>query len=391
MNKDYKDVYLDNSATTELSIEVIEHMDFVNRNICGNPSSLHKKGFEAEKQLKKAREAVACSLGVKSREIYFTSGGTESNNMAILGYLRANRRKGKHIITSRIEHPSVLEVFRYLESEGYSADYIDVDKNGVILLDMLRDKINDDTSLISIMHVNNETGSIQPVEEIARLRDMHNKNAAFHVDAVQSYGKFRLNPENTGIDLMSMSSHKIHGPKGTGALYIKENVKIQPLILGGGQEYSMRSGTENVPGISGFGIAVEIIHDNIDKNMEKVIGLKRTFIEMLKDNIDDFGIISPDNSSPYILSVFFNNVKAEVLLHHLEEKGIYVSTGSACSSKRDKNKYSHVLQAMGLKPANMEGAIRISFSAQNDNSDIMYTIENLCKIVPKIRKKSSIS
>lgn len=382
----HRDVYLDNSATTRPFNEVADYMDYVNRNIYGNPSSLHAKGLEAEKHLKKAREAIANSLGAKNKEIFFTSGGTEANNMAIIGYLRANRRKGKHVITSRIEHPSVLEVFKYLEKEGYMVDYIDVDKDGVVLLDMLKDKIKDDTSLISIMHVNNETGSIQPVEEIARLRNRYNKETALHVDAVQSYGKFKLNPEKTGIDLMSISSHKIHGPKGVGALYVRENVKMQPLILGGGHEYSMRSGTENVPGISGFGIAAEIVHENIDKNMEKVISLKKTFVEMLKDNIDDFGIISPDNSSPYILSLYFNNIKAEVLLHYLEEKDIYVSTGSACSSRRDKNRYSHVLQAMRLEPASMEGAIRISFSAQNNNSDIVYTIENLCNIIPKLRK-----
>ncbi|NSW92234.1 MAG: cysteine desulfurase [Firmicutes bacterium] len=382
----YREVYLDNSATTRPFDEVIEYMSFINKNIYGNPSSLHTKGLEAEKLLKKARETIASSLNVRSREVYFTSGGTESNNLAIMGYLKANPRKGKHLITTKIEHPSVLEVFNYLEEEGYSVDYIDVDEEGIILLDMLRDKIRDNTSLISIMYVNNETGSIQPIEEIARLRNRGNKDTILHVDAVQAYGKFRIGPEKLGIDLMSISSHKIHGPKGVGALYVGEHVRMQPIILGGGQEFLMRSGTENVPGICGFGLAAEMIHAKLDENLEKVKGLRRTFIEMLKENIEGFSIISPDNSSPYIVNVSFDNLKAEVLLHHLEEKGIFVSTGSACSSH--KSRYSHVLQAMGIKPCNIEGAIRFSFSAENDNKDIIDAIEALSEIIPKIRLKS---
>ena len=381
----HREVYLDNSATTRPFDEVIEYMDFINKKTYGNPSSVHLKGIEAEKELKLAREIIANSLGVNSKQIYFTSGGTESNNMSIFGYLKANLRKGKHIITTKIEHPSVLEVYKYLEKEGYSVDYIDVDENGIVLLEMLENRIKDDTSLISVMHTNNETGAIQPIDEIVKIRNKCNKNTVIHVDAVQAYGKLKLNPKISGIDLLSISAHKIHGPKGVGAIYVNSDVKIQPIIFGGGQESSMRSGTENVAGIGGFGIAAKIMNGNINKNLKKVIDLKTTFIEMLKANFTDYGIISPENSSPYILSIYFSNIKAEVLLHHLEIQGIYVSTGSACSSHKPKNKQSHVLLAMGLKQSAIEGAIRISFSEQNEIEDIKYTIENLKNIISKLR------
>ncbi len=381
----HREVYLDNSATTRPFDEVIEYMDFINKKTYGNPSSVHLKGIEAEKELKLAREIIANSLGVNSKQIYFTSGGTESNNMSIFGYLKANLRKGKHIITTKIEHPSVLEVYKYLEKEGYSVDYIDVDENGIVLLEMLENRIKDDTSLISVMHTNNETGAIQPIDEIVKIRNKCNKNTVIHVDAVQAYGKLKLNPKISGIDLLTISAHKIHGPKGVGAIYVNSDVKIQPIIFGGGQESSMRSGTENVAGIGGFGIAAKIMNGNINKNLKKVIDLKTTFIEMLKANFTDYGIISPENSSPYILSIYFSNIKAEVLLHHLEIQGIYVSTGSACSSHKPKNKQSHVLLAMGLKQSAIEGAIRISFSEQNEIEDIKYTIENLKNIISKLR------
>ncbi len=381
----HREVYLDNSATTRPFDEVIEYMDFINKKTYGNPSSVHLKGIEAEKELKLAREIIANSLDVNSKQIYFTSGGTESNNMSIFGYLKANLRKGKHIITTKIEHPSVLEVYKYLEKEGYSVDYIDVDENGIVLLEMLENRIKDDTSLISVMHTNNETGAIQPIDEIVKIRNKCNKNTVIHVDAVQAYGKLKLNPKISGIDLLTISAHKIHGPKGVGAIYVNSDVKIQPIIFGGGQESSMRSGTENVAGIGGFGIAAKIMNGNINKNLKKVIDLKTTFIEMLKANFTDYGIISPENSSPYILSIYFSNIKAEVLLHHLEIQGIYVSTGSACSSHKPKNKQSHVLLAMGLKQSAIEGAIRISFSEQNEIEDIKYTIENLKNIISKLR------
>lgn len=400
-----KEVYLDNSATTRPYDDVTDYMSLINKDMYGNPSSLHTKGVEAEKLVKKAREAIAQSIDVEPKNIYFTSGGTESNNLAILGYLKANPRKGKHVVTTKIEHPSVLEVFKYLEGEGYKVDYIDVDKHGIILLDMLKEKISDDTSLISVMYVNNETGTIQPIEEIARLRNIRNKGTVLHVDAVQAYGKLKIRPKKSGIDLMTISSHKIHGPKGVGAFYSREGIRIQPVILGGGQESLIRSGTENVPGICGFGLAAEIIHNNIDQNWDKVTKLKEMFTKLLnqygnyideietkaedKDKAEEkekdlykYDIVSPENASPYIVNVSFDSIKAEVLLHHLAEKGIFVSTGSACSSR--KAKYSHVLQAMSVNPSKIEGAIRFSFSAENKEEDVIYAVNALKEIIPKI-------
>lgn len=378
------EVYLDNSATTRPYDDVIKYMSYINKNTYGNPSSLHTKGIESERLVKKARETIAQSIDVEVKDIYFTSGGTESNNLAILGYLKANPRKGKHILTTKIEHPSVLEVFKYLEGEGYKADYIDVNKDGVILPEMLNDRINNDTALISVMYVNNETGAIQPIEEVVRIRNIKNNNAVLHVDAVQAYGKLKINAKKSGIDLMTISSHKIHGPKGIGALYSREGIRIQPIILGGGQESLLRSGTENVPGICGFGLAANIIHNHIDRNWKKVETLKEIFVRLLKESIgaQKYDIISTENSTPYIINVSFYDVKAEVLLHHLGEKGIFVSTGSACSSR--KVKHSHVLQAMNMSPSKIEGAIRFSFSANNKEEDIIDTIHALKEIIPKI-------
>lgn len=379
------EIYFDNSATTRPYDEVIEYMAWVSGNIYGNPSSLHTKGIEAEKLVKKSREIIADSLKADKNEIFFTSGGTESNNLAIRGYLQANRRKGKHIITSTIEHPSVLEVFKHLENTGYKVDYIEVDKKGIVNPDAIKSKITGDTALISIIYVNNETGAIQPIEKIAEIKNSVNRDTAFHVDAVQAYGKLEVYPNKEGIDLMTLSSHKIHGPKGIGALYVNKSIKISPILFGGGQESLLRSGTENVPGICGFGKAVEKIFKNIKDNRSRMQNLKSYFIEMLNHISEEYKIITPDNSSPYILNVSFPQVKAEVLLHHLEEKGIFVSTGSACSSR--KNLYSHVLSAMGLDKQYIEGAIRFSFTAENKEEEVKKTIEALNDILPRIRIK----
>jgi len=380
------EVYLDNSATTRPYDEVIEYMNEINKYMYGNPSSLHTKGIEAEKLVKKARETISESLGVSSREIYFTSGGTESINLAIRGFLEANPRLGNHIITTKIEHPATLEVFRYLEEKGYKVDYIGVDENGVVKLDELEEKINGNTALISVMMVNNETGSIQPVDDIAAIKNARKRDAALHVDAVQAYGKMQVLPYKQGIDMLSVSSHKIHGPKGTGALYVNRSLRIKPIIFGGGQESSLRSGTENVPGICGFGLAVEKTFDKIEENRLKVKKLYDLFCGLLKkEGVEEYKILSPHNGSPYILNISFPNIRAEVLLHHLEEKDIYVSTGSACSSR--KKKLSHVLEAMSLKACDIEGAIRFSFSSFNNEEDIIYTVDALKEILPKIKIK----
>ena len=381
-----REVYLDNSATTRPYDEVIDYISEINRNMYGNPSSLHSKGIESEKLIKKARSAIAESISADPSEIIFTSGGTESNNLAIRGYLSANKRKGSHIITSKIEHPSVLEVFKHMEENGYRVDYINVDRYGNLDTEELKEKISDETALVSILYVNNESGAIQPIEEISGIIKSANKNTVFHVDAVQAYGKILISPKKLGIDMMSLSSHKIHGPKGAGALYVEKSIKIKPIIFGGGQESLLRSGTENVTGICGFGLASEIIFKNIENNYKKVELLRKTVIKELKSNFNDCIINSEDSSIPYILNVAFPYLKSEVLLHHLEEKGIYVSTGSACSSR--KKVHSHVLKAMGLNSQQIDGAIRISFSAMNKEEDIKELIQALKEIVPKITIKS---
>jgi cysteine desulfurase len=380
-----REIYLDNSATTRPYDEVIEYMSEINRNIYGNPSSLHTKGIEAERLVKTARDRIAICLEADMKEIYFTSGGTESNNLAIKGYIDANPRKGRSIITTKVEHPSVMEVFKHLENTGYKVDYIDVDQQGKINLKQLEDKINETTSFISIMLVNNETGAIQPIEEIAAIKNNRNNQAVLHVDAVQAFGKLNVLPKKSGIDLLSVSSHKIHGPKGVGALYASKAIRLKPVLFGGGQESTLRSGTENVPGIAGFGLAAEMTYRQLDEGRKKAVNLKTGFLEKLKDCSFEYRVLSSMESSPFILNISFGGLRSEVLLHHLEERNIFVSTGSACSSR--KNKKSHVLAAMGL-PANIiDGALRFSFSIFNHPEDIADTINALNDIVPRIQTR----
>jgi cysteine desulfurase len=379
----FREIYLDNSATTKPLDEVCDYINHINKEVYGNPSSMHTKGIEAERLIKRARESIARSLGVDSKEVYFTSGGTESNNWAILGFLDANTRRGKHVITTQIEHPSVLEVFKNLETKGYRVDYLKVDNKGMVDLEELRQKITMDTTLISIMYINNEIGAIQPIDEIVKIKNEINKDAVVHIDAVQAYGKIKILPKKLSVGMMSVSSHKIHGPKGVGALYVDRSVKIRPIIFGGGQESQIRSGTENVSGISGFGLAVEKYFESLSERNNKVSGLKKVFIKALSENIDGFTVISGENTSPYILNISFKNVKAEVLLHHLEERNIFVSTGSACSSR--KNIHSHVLKAMGVGSKDIDGSLRFSFSGFNTEEDIIDTVNFIKEILPRIR------
>lgn len=377
-----KEIYLDNSATTRQYDDVTALMADVASNRYGNPSSLHTKGIEAEKLISSARKEIADSMGAEPREIYFTSGGTESNNLAIRGYLEANPRKGRHIITSKAEHPSVLEVYRHLEDQGYSVDYIGVGENGLIDLHELRERFTPDTSLVSLILVNNETGAVQQISEIAAIRDEMNPQAVIHADAVQAYGKIRILPEKSGIGLMSVSSHKIHGPKGVGALYCSRKIRIKPLFYGGGQESLIRSGTENVPGIAGFGLAARMTFEKLDFNYEKAGSLKKSFIEMLAARGIEHRVNSPEDGSPYVINISFADVKAEVLLHHLEQRNIFVSTGSACSSH--KNIRSHVLTAMGVPAAMCDGAIRFSLSGFNTLEEMELTVDALKQIIPAI-------
>lgn len=376
-------IYLDNSATTRPYDEVNDLVYDINKNYYGNPSSLHKLGIEAERRINSARESIAKSLGVESKQIIFTSGGTEANNLAIRGYLEANPRKGRHIITTAIEHPAVLEVCIQLEGSGYKVDYLDVNREGLISLDDLKSKITSETSLISIITVNNETGAIQPIAEAVRIKNSIAPDAVFHTDAVQAYGKVSLAPAKWGIDLMSVSSHKIHGPKGVGALYISKKARLKPIVYGGGQEGQLRSGTENVSGICGFGLAADITFSRMDESGKKVSELRKLLLDKLSHCSFGYKVLSNENGSSYILNISFESLKAEVLLHHLEERGIYVSTGSACSSR--KKKQSHVLTAMGITSSEIDGALRFSFSADNTVEDIHNTVEALQEIIPRIQ------
>ena len=379
------EAYLDNSATTVALPEVRDIVVETMMEDYGNPSSLHKKGMEAEQYVKAAAERIARTLKAKPSEIVFTSGGTESNNMAIIGAARANRRAGKHIITSTIEHASVYNVFGYLEEEGYRVSYIPVDENGHLKEKELEAAIDEETTLVSVMYVNNEVGSVNPIEEIGALIKRKNPKTIFHVDAIQAYGKYRICPKKLGIDLLSVSGHKIHAPKGTGFLYIKDKTKIKPIIYGGGQQKGMRSGTENVPGAAALGEAAMEIYENFDEKIAHMYALKKHFIEEVTkiEGVTINGKTGED-SAPQIVSVTIQGVRSEVMLHSLEEKEIYVSAGSACSS--NKPAPSKTLQGIGLKKADLEGTIRFSFCVNTTEAEIDYAIEQLKEIIPFRRK-----
>jgi cysteine desulfurase len=374
-------VYFDNGATTKPYDEVIEAVADTMRNYFGNPSSAHGIGLKAEKKLKEARERAAKTLNCSPEEIIFTSGGSESNNFLIKGFVTP----GAHIITSVIEHPSVLNTLKELEHNGVKVTYLDVDSNGRISLEDLKKSLTSDTRLVSIMHVNNEFGVVQDLVSIGTLIKEKSPRVKFHVDAVQGYGKLKIDVKKAQIDLLSVSGHKIHGPRGVGFSYIKKGLSPKALISGGGQEKSFRSGTENLPGIAGLVEAADIIHKNLDSNYCTVRALKEYFIERL-GNIKGIKINSPNNEcfTPYILSASFNGVRGEVLLHLLEEKEIYVSTGSACSSKGHGD--SHVLQAIGLKTEEVKGTIRFSFNEFNSKEEVDYTIEVLEKSLKFLRR-----
>ncbi len=378
------EIYLDNCSTTKPRKEVIDEMMDAFNNIYGNPSSLHRLGLKAEKRVEDSRQIIADALKVKPDEIYFTSGATESNNLAINSIINKQSRFGKHIITTSIEHPSVLNVIRKLEDKGYDVTYLKVDRNGIISLEELANSIRGDTILVSIMQVNNEVGSIQPTWKVKKIIKDKNSKALFHVDGVQAFGKIKIQLKNWGIDAFSISGHKLHGPKGIGALYIDNKLKLEPVIYGGEQERGFRSGTENVPGIIGLGKAVELMDKNFEKEQNYVRDLKLYFIERLKE-IDRIRINSPaEHTSPYILNVSFEYVRGEVLLHYLENKGIYVSTTSACSSRGVKK--SRVLKELGLTDIQIEGAIRFCLSYEITKEDIDYTIDVLKASVEEIRQ-----
>lgn len=380
-----RQVYLDNSSTTRVSDNAAKSAFEVMTLYYGNPSSMHRKGIEAEKIIKEAREKIASFLGRTANEIYFTSGGTESNNWAIRGAALSLKRRGNHIITTNIEHPSVLEVFKVLEREGYKVTYLNTDKDGFIDINDLKKALTEDTVLVSIMYVNNEIGSIQPIKEAAEAIKSYNKNILFHVDAVQAFGKIDLVPALAGIDLLSVSGHKIHAPKGIGVLFVRDNVNIEPLIYGGGQEKGLRSGTENVPGIAGLSCAVEEITHNMQEWKIKTESLKKRLKDGILEKIPDVVLNTPEiNSAPHILNTSFIGTRGEILLHALEGKGIFVSTGSACSSH--KGGTSHVLKAVGKSLEEQDSAIRFSLSHFISEDDIDYVIKTLTEEVCEIRK-----
>lgn len=375
------EVYFDNSATTKPYEEAIEAMVLMMSEYYGNPSSAHMLGVKAERKLNEAREIIAATINASKEEIIFTSGGSESNNLLIQGFAKA----GTHVITSSIEHPSVLETFKGLEREGTRVTYLNVDEYGRIDLEQLKSSIEKDTTLVSIMHVNNEIGTVQNIEEIGKIIREKSTRAKFHVDAVQSYGKFKIDINRIKADLLSASSHKIHGPRGAGFAYIRKGLVPRPLIYGGGQEKNMRGGTENLAAVYSFAVAAKMIHNIQKKNYEKVKRLKSYFVKRLqgiegvKVNNEDEGIYTP-----YILNVSFVGIRAEVLLHALEEKGIFVSIGSACSARGEKDSY--VLKAIGIKELYLKGTLRFSFSEYNSEEEVDYTIENLLQILKILRR-----
>lgn len=374
-------VYLDNSATTRQYDEVTKQMKEAMDDFYGNPSSLHSLGLASEKKVRAARQALAKALGAREEEVIFTSGGTESDNMALYGIARAKKREGSKIITSRVEHPAVLEACRVLAKEGFEVEYIGVDEKCRLDMEALKAAIDEKTILISIMAVNNETGTIMPAAEIGKLKG----KAIFHMDAVQGFGKVNL--KNAGADLISVSAHKIHGPKGMGALYVKKGINLPALIVGGGQERHMRSGTENVPAIIGFGAACEIAMDDFDGRVRKMSAARNYLLAGIKDQISDIRINSPEDGAASVLNISFLGTRGEVLLHTLEQEQIFVSTGSACSS--NKKGGSHVLAAMGLSDKEIEGAIRFSFNEFNTIEEMDYVLEKTKTAVARFRRLGS--
>ena len=388
-------IYFDNAATTKMAKEAAAHMQGVNEKIFGNPSSLHSFGLEAERIVTDARKTIAETIGANPQQIHFTSGGTEANNLAILGYLQANPRAGKHIIATKIEHASVHEVYAYLETQGYEVDYIPVSYDGLVDIAALEEMVREDTALVSIVYVNSEIGVIQNMDEIVSVVKSsagnnllstfvkgNQKGVMLHTDFVQGFCKIPIDLQRTKLDLLSASGHKLHGPKGTGFLYVRDGIKIAPLLYGGGQENGLRSGTENVPAIAGLGAAVQKQHAAMHDNYGKVRKLNEQFRNALKEAPFEYMILSPGRGTPYILSVAFRNVKAEVIVHHLSDAHIYVSAGSACAGKR--NKVSRVVQALQVSETYAEGVLRFSFSADNTAEEVEKVVDALFEIIPTV-------
>ncbi|HKL99934.1 MAG TPA: cysteine desulfurase family protein [Mobilitalea sp.] len=390
------EIYLDNSATTKISESVKDRMVKALYDDFGNPSSMHQLGVNAEQYMKEAATVIANSLKVDPKEIIFTSGGTESNNLALIGAAMANSRRGKHIITTSFEHPSVHQPLLHLEENGYQISYAPVDRYGKLIKEQLYDLIREDTILVSIIYVNNEIGAVQDIQEIATEIKKRKKDIIFHVDAVQAFGKYRIYPKREGIDLLTFSGHKIHGPKGSGVLYINEKIRVNPVVFGGGHQRGLRSGTENVPAIAGIGQAVAELYVDFEDKISKLYGLKQRFLKEIStwegviingipmECTNLFEMEHIIKTAPHIISVSFIGVRSEVFLHALEAKGIYVSAGSACSSHHPQP--SETLIAIEVPKNLMDSTLRISMSSLTTEEEIDYTLEQMMEILPVLRR-----
>ncbi len=391
-----KEIYLDNAATTRVYDEVAA---FAVKLMCedyGNPSSMHMKGVQAERYLKEAAQKLAKLMKVDAGEIIFTSGGTESSNLAIIGAAMANRRAGQHIITTRVEHPSVYNPAVFLEEMGFEVTFLPVDARGLVRLDALKEAIRQDTILVTVMAVNNVIGAVEPLEDIAQIVHAANPNTLIHVDAVQAFGKLKIYPKKLGIDMLSVSGHKFHAPKGTGFLWVRNGVKVHPLMLGGGQQKNMRSGTDNVPGWAAMAMAAEMEYSDFDEKIDSLYEKRAYFIDQvsaIEGTVINGGRgrgsfrLSEDGeatSAPHVVSVSFADVRAEVLLHALEEKGIYVSSGSACSSNHPA--ISGTLKAIGAQKQYLDATIRLSFSFDTTREELDACVEALRELVPMLRR-----
>ncbi len=378
-------IYLDNSSTTKIDEEVLKEMlPYLQENY-GNPSSAYRIGRENKAIIENAREQVAKILNADTEEIYFTSGGSESDNMAIKGVVFANQDKGNHIITSKIEHPAVLDTCKELEKCGFEVTYIDVHKNGIIDLKQLEDSIREDTILISIMFANNEIGTIEPIKNICKIAREH--NVIFHTDGVQAIGNIKINVKELEIDLLSLSAHKFYGPKGIGALYVREGVNFRKYLNGGHQERNKRAGTENVAGIVGLGKALTLTYNNFEDKNEYLYNLRTYLINEINNNIPDIKINGDlENRLPGNINISIKGVEADNILNELDKKGIFISTGSACTTGSIES--SHVLKAIGLSDAEAHGSIRISLGKYNTKDELKYFVVELKKIIEKLRKYS---
>lgn len=382
------EAYLDNSATTRVYPEVVDLMTKIMLEDYGNPSSMHNKGVEAEKYVTQAVGQIASALKVSEKEIFFTSGGTESDNLALIGTAIANKRAGMHIITTKIEHPAILNTVAYLKNEGFEIDYLSVDKYGLVSEDELREKLREDTILVSIMHVNNEVGSVQNIARLGEIIKAYKPSILFHVDAVQAFGKEVIFPKKMHIDMLSVSGHKIHGPKGIGILYVSEKVKIKPISYGGGQQKGLRSGTLNVPGIAGIGLAAHMITTGLNEERDRLFELKSFFLQEASKidkvsvngcRISENGEFMVRETAPHIMNISVKGLRSEVMLHALEERGVYVSAGSACASHSKKE--SSTLKSMGADAETMDGALRFSMSSFTTREELEYALKALKEVI----------